>query len=36
MKVIVTREFNDIVENKKREVGDVFECTEQRANFLVS
>ena len=34
MKVKVIKDFNDLQEKKQRKIGDVFECTEDRANFL--
>lgn len=34
MKVEVIKDFNDLQEKKPRKVGDIFECTLDRATFL--
>ena len=34
MKVEVIKDFNDLQEKKSRKVGDIFECTLDRATFL--
>ena len=35
MKVKAIIEFNDKVENVLRKVGDIFDCNEERGNFLL-
>ena len=35
MKVKVIMNFNDLQENTKRKTGDIFECNEDRANYLI-
>lgn len=36
MKVKVLYDFNDLTENVKRTTGEEFECSKERAEFLIS